>query len=387
MNVQRLKDDAREMETAQRKKKILHIDLTRGGGGVEMYIRMLINATNEDYENVLVCAPECNVKLLQGGVTHYTVAVPREIFIKQDLLAAKQVRKIIKKEKPDIVYCHSSMAGAIGRGAALGLGCKVVYNPHGWAFTMAVSEKKKNFYGWIEKILAVFTDKIVAISQSEKIAALQYKVCKENKICLVYNGVDVVGCADEVEERAALDYRKEDFIVACCARLSEQKDPLLFAKVAGIILDRCPNARFIWVGDGELREEFVAALKENGAYEKTWLTGMVEKPSRIIGTADVAVLLSKWEGFGLVLVEYLAQGKPVVATNVGAIPEIITDGVNGTLVTERSAEKIAEAILTYFPRENARKLHDACVKTAQEFSIEKTVETTRILYAKVLAED
>ena len=126
MNVQRLKDDAREMETAQRKKKILHIDLTRGGGGVEMYIRMLINATNEDYENVLVCAPECNVKLLQGGVTHYTVAVPREIFIKQDLLAAKQVRKIIKKEKPDIVYCHSSMAGAIGRGAALGLGCKVV---------------------------------------------------------------------------------------------------------------------------------------------------------------------------------------------------------------------------------------------------------------------
>ena len=366
------------------KKKIVHINLTHGGGGVDVYTRAIINATNDMYENAIICAPEYPVRWLQDGVAHYILDVPREISVKQDILAAKQIRRILKKEKPGIVYCHSSMAGAVGRIAAWGLGCKVIYNPHSWAFNMDVSAKKKAVYVWIERLLALCTDRIVAISQSEKSAALQYKVCKENKICLIYNGVDINACTQGIKTRGELGYGEDAFIVACCGRLSEQKDPVLFADVAGVIAAKCPGVKFIWVGDGELREEFVAALKRNGVFEKIWLPGTVDKPWPIMGVADVAVLLSKWEGFSLALIEYFAMGKPVVATDVGAAAEIVADGVNGTLITERSPEKIAEAILSYSHKENAKELYDICMKTAQKFSIAKTVEATKQLYSALL---
>ena len=102
--------------------KLLHIALTHGGG-VEVYTRMLIEHTYKNYDTVLICASGYNKKLLPiSSCTIYDVDVPREISVLEDIKAALKIRKIIKKENPDVVYCHSSMAGAIGRIAVMGLG-------------------------------------------------------------------------------------------------------------------------------------------------------------------------------------------------------------------------------------------------------------------------
>ena len=362
--------------------KILHIALTHGGG-VEVYTRLLLNKTSAEFENVLICPSDYQTDLLMPNIRTYRIDVHREISLKEDLGAVKRVRAILKGEMPDILYCHSSMAGAVGRIAALGLGCKTVYNPHGWSFSMDCHWRKKTVYTAIERVLARVTDRIVAISHHEKQAALQKRICPEKKLRVIYNGVDVDACHSGHKTRKALGYREQDFLVACCGRITQQKDPILFAEVAGAVAKKCPEAKFLWVGDGELRDEFTAALAQNGVMEKTWLPGFVEKPWEVMGAADVAVLFSKWEGFGLVLAEYLAMGLPVVATDVGAVSEIITDGIQGRVIKERDPQILAEVILSYRDRQDKEQLRRVCMEKARQFALENTVLGTIRLYQEL----
>jgi len=366
------------------KPKILHIALAHGGG-VEVYTRMLLNQTAEEFENVLICASDYRTDLLKSHIRTYKIDVPREISMKADLLAARQIRVILKKEKPDILYCHSSMAGAVGRIAALGLSCKVLYNPHGWSFAMDCSERKKRAYIAIERLLSWVTDRIIAISEYEKQAALQNKICKEKKLRLVPNGVDLESCRTGIQDRSRLGFAEEDFVIACCGRISMQKDPILFAEVAGAVARKCPEARFLWVGDGELKDEFIAALAQNGVLEKTKLPGFVERPWELVGTADVAVLFSKWEGFGLVLAEYLALGLPVVATDVGAVSEIVIDGIHGRVIPERAPEILADAILSYRRQRDNAQLRWVLMERACRFTIQRTVSGNISLYRELLS--
>ncbi len=356
--------------------KVLHIALVHGGG-VEVYTRMLIEHTYKNYDTVLICSSEYNKESLPTkACTIYDVDVPRKISVSKDLKAVSKIRKIIKKEKPDVLYCHSSMAGAIGRIAAIGLRCKVIYNPHGWSFDMDVSSKKKIFYRFLEKILAAATDKIVTISEYEKRIALRNRICNENKIEVILNGIDLDKCKSIKAERNELGYKEKDFIVGCAARLSEQKDPLLFADVAGHIAKRHPDTRFIWVGDGDLKEDFITALKNNNVFDKTAITGWVNNPYEYISIFDVAVLFSKWEGFGLCLAEYAALGKPVVATNVGAVSEIIQDGISGRLIECRNPELIADEIMTYEQRQKSNDIKQKCIESSERFDFKRTANQT-----------
>ena len=366
------------------KPKILHVALVHGGG-VEVYTRLLLEYTAEEFENVLICASDYRTELLIPGIRSYIVDVPREISLKADLLAIKQIRAILKKEKPDILYCHSSMAGAVGRIAAIGFSCKIIYNPHGWSFDMDCSKWRKGAYIAVERFLSCLTDRIIAISEHEKRAALENKICKEKKLRLVLNGVDLKVCQTGIQDRKQLGFAEDDLIVVCCGRITWQKDPLLFAEVAGILARKCPEARFLWVGDGELKDEFAAALEQNGVLDKTRLPGFVERPWEMIGAADVAVLFSKWEGFGLVLAEYLALGLPVVATDVGAVSEIVTDGIQGRVIKERDPHILADAVLSYGGQRDNAQLRWVCMEKAGRFTIQRTVSGNISLYRELLS--
>lgn len=356
--------------------KVMHIALSLGGG-VEVYTRMLIEYTYRCFDTVLVCVPGWKKELLpENSCTVYEVDVPRNVSPLSDIRAVLYVRSIIKKEKPDIVYCHSSKAGAVGRMAVLGLGCTTVYNPHGWSFDMDVSKGNKLFYCLLEYLLSKVTDRIVTISEYEKRIAIENKICSENKLQVILNGINPEKSRAQKGDRKEWGYSERDFIIGCSARLSEQKDPLLFADVAGCIAKKEPNARFIWIGDGNMREAFEKALIKNNVRDKTMITGWVDDPCRYISLLDVAVLFSKWEGFGLCLAEYITLGKPVVATDVGAVSEIIKDGVCGRLTTDRDPEGLAEIILSYRFAENREEIKKRCIKEAAAFDFKITAEKT-----------
>lgn len=322
--------------------------IAQSAGGVERYLYTLLKYIDkEKYDIVLVCSQDYNIKKFKTIISNIEVInMYRNINAIKDLKTILKVRKIIKKYNPDIVYTNSSKAGAIGRIANIGFKNFNIYNAHGWAFNMNGNYLKKKLYAIIEKILAKQTDKIIVISDFEKESALMERICIADKMQVIYNGIDL----EEYEKspsitREELNIPYDAYVVGMVGRLSEQKAPDIFVKAAKLIKKQIPNAYFVMVGDGKQKKEIEKMIVEENLDKSFLITGWVNNPYKYINVFDVATLLSRWEGFGLVLAEYMLAKKPIIATNVDAIPNIINDGENGLLVEVNNYKEVAEKII------------------------------------------
>ena len=203
----------------------------------------------------------------------------------------------------------------------------------------------------VEKMLAPMADKIVCISEYEKKSALEHKICKDNKLVVINNGIDF----DEFKtlqpkRRDELGIPANAFVVGTIGRLTVQKAPDIFVKMAKVVKEKIPNAFFIMVGDdigdGKFRGETEAWIKAVGLEDSFLITGWVNNPLDYEGLFDVAILLSRWEGFGLVLPEYMYREKPIVATKADAIPYVVGDA--GLLVEIDDYEAAAESVIKLY---------------------------------------
>lgn len=335
-----------------RKNKIRILHVAQAAGGVDRYIRMLLKYLDkEKFENILVCSQDFHEEDYRGLVDSFEQVEMTRAIGGNDLKAIREVRALIKKYNPDFVYAHSSKAGAIARVADIGLRNHCVYNPHGWAFNMRCSAKKKAIYTMIEKIVAPFCEKIICISDAEKQSALDKKICKEDKLQVIFNGVDIEAYengAHGAVKRQDLNIPEDAFVVGMVGRISQQKAPDVFIKMAKQVKDEVPNAHFIIVGNGNQEDEIRKYAKDNGFSDSLHITGWVDDPMSYVELFDVACLLSRWEGFGLALPEYMMAGKPIVASRVDAIPNIIRNGENGLLVEMDDDIGACEAVLRIY---------------------------------------
>ena len=170
--------------------RIMHI--VQSPGGVHKYLQLLLaHLDSRYYENILICAHDYPVKDYEAIINQIEQVKMYRTISCNDLCALLKIRRLIKKYTPDIIYCHSSKGGALGRLASIGIKgkAKIIYNPHGWSFNMKCSRVKRIFFTFVERYLARLTDRIVVISKAEKITALKRKICAENKIILIYNGI------------------------------------------------------------------------------------------------------------------------------------------------------------------------------------------------------
>ena len=334
----------------KRKIRILHV--AQAAGGVDRYIRMLLKDLDKDkFANVLVCSQDFHEEDYRDLVDSFEQVEMTRSIGGNDLKAIKEVRTLIKKYNPDIVYAHSSKAGAIARVADIGLKNRCVYNPHGWAFNMRCSAKKKAMYTVIEKIAVPFCDKIICISDAEKQSALDKKICREDKLQVIFNGVDIESYENGVHgaiKRRELNIPEDAFVVGMVGRMSPQKAPDVFIKMAKLVKEKVPNAHFIIVGNGNQEAEIRKYAENNGFSDSLHITGWVDNPMSYVELFDVACLLSRWEGFGLALPEYMMAGKPIVASRVDAIPNIIRDGENGLLIEVDDDVRASEAVLRIY---------------------------------------
>lgn len=339
-------------------KKIRILHVAQAAGGVDRYIRMLLKYLDkEKFENILVCSQDFREEDYKGLVDSFEPIEMTRAIGGNDLKAIKEVRKLIKRYNPDIVYAHSSKAGAIARIADTRFKNSCVYNPHGWAFNMRCAAKKKAMYIAIEKIAALFCEKIICISDAEKQSALDKKICREDKLQVIFNGVDIEAYENGVHgavKRKDLNIPGDAFVVGMVGRMSPQKAPDIFIKMAKRVKEKVPDAHFIIVGNGNLEVKIKKYAEDNGFLDSLYITGWVNNPMSYVELFDVACLLSRWEGFGLVLPEYMMVGKPIVATRVDAIPNIVEDGKNGLLVESDDAVGASEAVLRIY-RENGLK--------------------------------
>lgn len=342
-----------------RKNKIRILHVAQAAGGVDRHIRMLLKYLDkEKFENILVCSQDFHEEDYRDLVDSFEQVEMTRAIGGRDLKAIKGVRALIKKYNPDIVYAHSSKAGAIARAADIGLRNRCVYNPHGWAFNMRCSAKKKAMYTAIEKIAAPFCDKIICISDAEKQSALDKKICREDKLQVIFNGVDIESYENGVRgaiKRKDLNIPEDAFVVGMVGRMSPQKAPDVFVKMAKQVKDEVPNAHFIIVGNGNQEYEIRKYAEDNGFSNSLHITGWVDNPMSYVELFDVACLLSRWEGFGLALPEYMMAGKPIVASRVDAIPNIIRNGENGLLVEVDDDIGASKAVLRILREDGLRK--------------------------------
>lgn len=374
------------------KKKIVHI--AQSAGGVLEYLYMFFkNFNNEDYENILIVSQdyEKNLKKFRNIVKEiYIVPMTREIKLKQDIKSILEVRKLLKKIKPDILYLHSSKAGAYGRIAMLfNHKTKILYNAHGWYFNADMSPKKKKIIALIEKILAIKTDKIINISKSEYDSALKYKIASEKKMCIIENGIDFKkfeGCEKYREEtRKKYNIKDNEIVIGVVGRLSEQKDPMTTIKAFNEIYKENKNVRLMYVGSGDLEKEVIKYAQENNLTHLVTITGWIEDTEKYIPAFDIAILPSKWEGFGLVLIEYMVCNKPIVASNVGGIADIIKDKENGLLTEKDNYKMLYENINKLYADNNLKERIIAKNKIRRSnFDIQKIVQQNLQLFNEII---
>lgn len=272
-----------------RKKKIKILHVAQAAGGVDRYIRMLLKYLDkEKFENILVCSQDFNREDYDGLVDSFEqIEMNRAIGV-SDLNSIKEVRRLIKKYNPDIVYAHSSKAGAIARVADIGLKNHCVYNPHGWAFNMRCSDKKRAMYTAIEKMAAPFCEKIICISDAEKQSALEKKICREDKLQVIFNGVDIEAYESGEHgtvKRSSLGIPEDAYVVGMVGRISPQKAPDVFVKMAKLVKDEIPNAHFVIVGSGNQEAEI----------RKFVLVCAVKVFCSLFGGSDISKLLDRFK--------------------------------------------------------------------------------------------
>ena len=380
-------NDEGYLEMRKDKIRILHI--AQAAGGVDRYIRMLLKYLDkEKFENILVCSQDFREEDYKNLVDFFEQVKMDRAIGSNDLKAIGEVRRLIKRYNPDIVYAHSSKAGAIARVADIGLKNHCLYNPHGWAFNMRCSAKKKAMYTAIEKIAAPFCDKIICISDAEKQSALDKKICREDKLQVIFNGVDIEAYENGIHgtvKRKDLNIPEDAFVVGMVGRISPQKAPDIFIKMAKHVKDKVSNAHFIIVGNGDQEAEIKKYAKDNDYLDSLHITGWVDNPMSYVELFDVACLLSRWEGFGLVLPEYMMARKPIVASRIDAIPNIICDGENGLLVEMDDVVGASTAVLKLYLNNNLKsKLIDEGLKTVyKKFDVQRMTRETEKLFEEV----
>lgn len=227
----------------------------------------------------------------------------------------------------------------------------------------------------MEKVLEHITDRIVCISEAERESAICNNVAPKDKLALIPNGIDINAVRMAVPiKRLDLGIADDAFVVGMIGRLSAQKAPDVFIRAAEIIHKEIPNSAFIIVGDGEQREEIETFARQHGLH--LVVTGWTDKPYSYLKAFDVAMLLSRWEGFGLAIVEYMAAEKNVVAARADAIPSLIEDGRDGFLVDIDNPEQAADKVLWLrnHPNEVEKMRQKALRKVKSKYDINRVVK-------------
>ncbi len=245
---------------------------------------------------------------------------------------------------------------------------------------------KSLIYLLLEKFLSQFTDKIVCISKAERNSAIKRRIANRDKLVLIPNGIDILAVQKAVSKsREELGIDVNSYVIGMVGRISPQKAPDVFIQAAKLIQYKIPHAVFIIVGDGEEADSIVLYAKRNNI--KLIVTGWVDNPYSYLKVFDVALLLSRWEGFGLAIIEYMAANKNVVATNVDAIPTLIEDGVDGLLVDVDNPEDVMTKVVYVYehPVEAERMRKKAYDKVLANYSIDRVVEQHLLMFQELIA--
>ncbi len=314
--------------------RILHIsEFTKGG--IETHLNEVLKYQSDNHDIYLITS-EQDANLDSFSISPDRLHLyPYKRSPKYFLKAMQSIHRMIKEVNPDIVHVHGTFAGFFLRTLFL-LKRKrpiVIYCAHGWAFLMDIQPWKRRVFAGIEKLLSLRTDYIINISQHEYQMSMNYGLSAKKSV-VVYNGVSDA----PISNRLPFDVNKDKINLLYVGRFDRQKGFDLLLEVFNEHL--FADVTLYLVGDTVLKE-FEYDYPSN-AVKMGWVDN--SEIDRYIRACDAVIVPSRWEGFGIVAIEALRNKKPVIASNRGALPEIIQHGVNGYIFDFDNKEELVNII-------------------------------------------
>lgn len=360
--------------------RILYI-LTRGDaiGGASVHVRDLARRLIEDKHEVFVLVGGGSAAsgfFSSAGVPFAQISkLRRAIKPLADARALWEVIRHAARFQPDLISCHTAKAGALGRVAARILGCPSIYSPHCWSFAEGICGAKRHL--WIERALAPMTDRLVAVSEYERVQGLAYGVCSEANSLTIQNGVQ-----DFPEFLANPRTMPPNIIMV--ARFDDQKDHATLLYALARLLDLPWFLQL--VGEGPAKKRIETLVDQLDLRGRTVFRGYRSDIHQLLQGCQLFVLSSWWESFPRSVLEAMRAGLPVLATDTGGVREAVAPGITGYLVQPGSVRSMygCLAALLSQPERRARMGLSARSRFEATFSFERMYDAYTKLYQRIL---
>ncbi len=356
-----------DIDQTDRKKRVLFVITQSEFGGAQRFVQTLIpHLDSSKYELLVAAGPKTGIKkqetrnkypLLeeleeQGFKVVRLKHLQREIRPIEDLRACLELKRLIKTFKPDVLFLCSSKAGMLGSLAGklqvTSYKLQVIYRIGGWSFNDPWPKWKKKLWIFLEKHTAKYKDVIIVNNSHDLEQAKRLGIRPRQEVKLIHNGLDVseIDFLERQEARQKLGLSESDFTIGTIANFYPSKglEYLIEAVHKLQITNYKLHPRFIIIGDGEERHKLELLIANYHLQGRVILYGRLGNARNYLKAFNVYVLPSVKEGFPWAILEAMGAGLSVIATRVGAVPEVIQDGQNGLLVEPRNPAQIADKI-------------------------------------------
>ena len=316
------------------------------------HINMLLD---NGYEIHCACSIDKPVdkELQRRGVKIFEVPFSRNPLGIGNIKAFIKLEELQRINDYDIVHVHTPIAAIYGRLLKLNFpSLRIIYTAHGYHFLKGGSKLGWILYYPIEKIMAKFTDVTININKED------YEITKEKlkpKKCYLLNGVGLdldkykkLSSKEIQEKRKEFGLKDKDFVVLMIAEINKNKNHIQLINAMDILKDKYPNIKVLCIGYGTLKESLEKQIILRNLQNNIFMLGYRLDVNKLINISDIGILLSRREGLPRNIMEFMACGRKVIATDIRGCRDLICDETIGTLVNVDDYESTAKAIEKYY---------------------------------------
>jgi glycosyltransferase involved in cell wall biosynthesis len=366
------------------------------GGAQEVALYAVSHLDRTRFRPVLIAGPGGmlteEARRLPGVQAIIVPSLGRRIHAVTDLLAFLHLVRLLRQLRPAIVHTHSSKAGILGRWAAWCARVPViVHTVHGFGITPSQPAWLRRLFILLERITGWITTHWITVADADVRKGRHWRMFDTN-VSMIRPGIDPGPFTRPLTPEIRRHLREElgigagSCLIGTVACLKPQKAPEDVVRVAEIVRSRIPDARFVMIGDGDLRPRVEALIERHGLRDHVRLAGWRRDMPRVMACFDLLLLTSRWEGLPRVMLEAAAAGLSIVATRVGGVEEAVVDSGRVRLYEAGDIAGLAAGVVAELHESGAGSpTPRSALPLPKEFHIEEMVKQYQSLYDRLLS--
>jgi len=377
---------------AEKRRRILYIITKSVWGGAAKYVYDLSTNLSGEF-NVAIAAGgkgKFYKKIKETDLPYYQMNnFQKSINPFKDIFVFFEILSLLIQLKPEIIHTNSSKAGGIAGLAGWiykilsNKKIELIFTAHGWAINEDRPKCQIKLIKLFSKITCLFYDKIICVSEYDRQIAIKNKITCEKKLITIHNGIDIknINFLTKEEAQKKLIKKTSPLVIGTIAEWTSNKGLIYLLKAIKKIKDKEFDVILIGSGENPDKEKMIKFIEKKNL-KNIHLIEFIPNAANYLKAFDIFVLPSIKEGLPYTIIEAMIAEIPIIATNVGGIPEMIDNEVNGILIEPKNSHKLAEKILYIInnPKKANELAKKAKEKAEQEFTLEKMIEKTKELY-------